>query len=256
MGYRIYLGTLSHKTKEHIKNVSSYKELYTKLKEVNHPLKYDDEPHVGVYEIVEDTIHEFGKYIEWTEELQRKCTKQVFLNKEFNKEVNEEHDFFIINKDGLVMIMDEYAQDMRSFYEEKWALSQLQYILTIAEEGKDGLKEDWKKIRDTILKPGSYLKYDYEDIFEIPLSEIAAEKNKKEVTSIIRKIAGDFQGYFRGEMGEYHSYRGKNQNITDLREERPYNITTSWKKDKGILELAHIFKTFDWENGDLIIYGY
>jgi len=148
MGYRIYLASLSKKRLKYIKNVSSDKELFEKL----FPEKYielqnkidineNDEYYVGVYDICEQNLHEFGKYISWTEKFKQ---KSIFKNKEFNNDKTQEHDLFIIDKKGLV-----------------FSLSKMQKVL-LSRKIDDENKKIWASACNTIFNDENYNSFKYQ----------------------------------------------------------------------------------------------
>jgi len=249
MGYRIYLGAISNKKLNKIKNVSSSEELY----KINNNILNDDydkeDCYCGVYNVVdEEHLHEFGKYIEWTEELKNKYSKKIFKNKEFNKEYTEEHDFFIINKDGLKYIIEDMANDMTTYYKKISMYFDIYEILNKKEFSNQD-KEDFDKII-LDLKSNRYYHYD----FDIDTLEKLLE-DEKEIQYIKNKIHNEIYFHFKDQIREFDN-KYENLKCYNLDETKKYKITNSWYKDKGLLELVHILKTFDFKHNKLVIYGY
>ena len=109
MGYRIHLAQMS---KEKFNELSKM----TK-KEFN--LKYlkDDDDWIGVYDLAETRLYEFGKYVEWTAEEKEIYGEDVFKDKEL-AERYEEHDFYKINQDGLLSIIGWYHGQISDYFQE------------------------------------------------------------------------------------------------------------------------------------------
>lgn len=108
MGYRNYIACIKHDEYEKIKNFTK-EELY----------KYKEEDledgHVGVYDVGEE-LYEFGKYCEFGEK--NKFFESVFLNEELQKEMEDEHEFFIVKKEFLAHIIQYYSDRVKSFYQD------------------------------------------------------------------------------------------------------------------------------------------
>src|SRR5574344_939184 len=120
MGYRYYIGAISNKRFKDIKRVENYNDLQFKINP-NKILKDDD--YIGVYDIVEETISELGSDTCYISKMSKTLKKDIFLNKEFNKIVTSGHDFFSINKEGLIYIIDSLEIEIKKYYQRKWALS-------------------------------------------------------------------------------------------------------------------------------------
>lgn len=259
MGYRIYLGHISNDRFEKIKDVSSYKELFPLLVDNGEKVTFDED-YIGVYDISEGYLHEFGKYIDWTEELKLECSENVFSNNDFNDYVTQEHDFFIINKKGLEHIISEYNKEMNQFYTIHYALSNLLMFLTdlrLDENIKKRYKEIHKEVWEIINSDNyMYLKYDFDDFLSMDFEDFYLEQNKNKISQIIIDIVAKQNSYFGGQLAEYkNAFNGTSRQHYDLSNDK-LSLTNSWKKDLNILELVNIYKDFDWDNKKMLIYGY
>ena len=110
---------ISNKRLKEIKNVANYKELHEKI----YPEKpYNDnkDEYVGVYDIQELSLHEFGSGADYLQNMPKKSQKKIFLNKEFNENVTAEDTFYLTNKDGLLHIIESLRKIMESYYQKRW----------------------------------------------------------------------------------------------------------------------------------------
>ena len=247
MGYRIYLGRITKKELKEIENISSTKELW----EYYNPNKEHDpeDDYVGGYDLGDNYLHEFGKYIEWTSELREECSEDIFKNEELNKYMTQENDLFLINKKGLEYIIEEYFNEMKDFYTEKKHLAELQLILLKQQENIERAKEIYVEAYKYISQT-RYTKYDFEELSCYSYEELWLVENTNKRFSILENISKKFYDYFHCEQSDYK------WKFYNLDESNPFKITNSCKKDKNILELVHIYKTFDFEKNSLMIYGY
>ena len=108
MGYRNYIATMPKTEHDKIKNYSK-KELYAYKNE-----KIED-GYVGVYDIAEKPLYELGKYVD---EFDKKYFSPVFNNKDLQKEMTDEHDFYIVEKDFLEAVIIRYGLKVRNYYNE------------------------------------------------------------------------------------------------------------------------------------------
>lgn len=106
MGYRNYIGSLPRKEYNQIKNFTK-EELY-KFKKVN-----DD--YIGVYDIVTDNMYALGKYVD---QFPKRLFKPVFLNKELQKDFTKEHDFYLVGKKFLEVVINDYGLKVRNYYND------------------------------------------------------------------------------------------------------------------------------------------
>lgn len=254
MGYRIYLGSISNKRLKQIKDVSSKIELFKIINNAKDGDFDEEDCYCGVYDVSEQRLHEFGKYIEWTEDLKKQCSKPVFKNKAFNKEYTQEHDFFLINKDGLKHIINDLNNDMFHYMMSMNILVQMYEILsedfkTMSDERKEIYNEIKTKLKE-------HLKYDYGD-FSLNIDELV--EHEEELNYVKDMIFRKIRSHFLGQVYDYKINPRNNQpNFLNLGETdvEKYTITNSWFKDKSMLELVHILKTFDFKHNKLLIYGY
>jgi len=258
MGYRIYLASIPNEKLDEIKNCKDTKSLY---ETINPGKSFEDleeyDRYIGVYDIHNEVLHEFGKYIEWTSDLELECSSPIFLNENLNKQMCDEHDLYLINQKGLEYIISQYNDEMKTFYETRWALSLILQMLVDKEENLQKYKEGYKNSFNFIMNnEHSYLKLDMEDFFCIDFDNIFDKQNINKINSTIRFISSQLLSYFRSELQEYQNYKGEPKGSYNLDLDKPLHITDSWKKDKGILELTHIYKSFDWKNNSMYIYGF
>lgn len=261
MGYRIYLGQISNDRYEKIKNVKNYKQLFPILKGNLKEVTFDEE-YIGVYDISEGYLHEFGKYIDWTEDLLNKCSENVFLNKDFNDYVTQEHDFFIINKLGLEHIINEYNLEMGKYYNIQYALSNLLMFLTDTKKDRsDNIIKQYKEIHKNcwnIINEDDfmYLKYDLKEFLDLSFEDFFNSDKKEIIDQIIIDIVAKQNSYFGSQYAEYRNAFNENDRKHYDLSENKLKLTHSWKKDLNILELVNIYKDFDWNNNKMLIYGY
>lgn len=253
MSYRYYIGMISNKRLREIKNVANYKELHERICP-NKPYDNEDE-YIGVYDIQELSLHEFGSDADFLKNMPKKSQKKIFLNKEFNKNVTEEHTFYLTNKDGLLYIIESLRKIMESYYQKRWALSIFLEILLITDLEK--LKK-WEEAFSTAcgyIFTDEYNRYKWElsDINK-PLDELFSESNKQIREKALNHISAEMLGYFRNELNEYQPNYG--MTFYNLDESKPFKLTDSWKIDKCTLELVHILKTFNFRKNKLVVYGY
>jgi hypothetical protein len=112
MGYRNYLGSLPKKEYNKIKRLS-LKELYKHKGEEWHDDPDDRIGYVGVYDIAYNTHYELGKYVD---SFDKKFFKRVFINKETQKYFEEEHDFYIVQKEFVEELINYYTEKVRTMY--------------------------------------------------------------------------------------------------------------------------------------------
>jgi hypothetical protein len=106
MGYRNYIGSLPKSEYEKIKNFTK-DELY-KHKNVN---AKDDS--IGVYDITDKELYEFGKYCEFKT---KGMFKPVFLDEELQEEFTDESEFYIVGKKFLKAVIENYTEKVKKIY--------------------------------------------------------------------------------------------------------------------------------------------
>jgi hypothetical protein len=109
MGYRNYIGSLPRAEYDFIKSFT--KEELFKYK--NQSLEEDDDGHIGVYDVASKELYELGKY---SEVGGVKFFSPVFENEELQKYFDDEHDFYIVNKEFLKHVIEHYTQKVKDFY--------------------------------------------------------------------------------------------------------------------------------------------
>jgi hypothetical protein len=109
VGYRNYIASIPRKEYNEIKNFTK-EELY---KYKNEPM--DDMGYVGVYKVAHTTLYELGKYVD---QFPKKLFKPVFLNKELQKHFTEEHDFYLVGKKFLEVVINDYGLKVKNYYDE------------------------------------------------------------------------------------------------------------------------------------------
>ncbi len=104
MGYRLYLGQIS-------------KEEHDKAQKMSYPYlceKYGDkgQDFVSVYQIVKE-LHGFGKYYE----VDTEKYNHFFANKELQEHFSD-NDFWVVDRDFLLGIIEKERKEMAEWYEE------------------------------------------------------------------------------------------------------------------------------------------
>lgn len=105
MGYRTYIAKISKTEWEKITDLSK-EELY-KL--------YDEDPEDGWVSMNElcNELYEFGKYSEFDDE---KYYTPFFRNTETQEYYSDDHDFHIVGKEYLELIIKHYSEKVKSYY--------------------------------------------------------------------------------------------------------------------------------------------
>ena|ERR1035437_3480717 len=201
------------------------KEEYNKIKCFNQKQlcaykgEEDKECYVGAYEVVKE-LYEFGKYTEFDNE---KFFTPFWDNKEFQKYY--EGDFWIVNKEFLKHIIEHYADKVKLYYNK---------MLSPFFSGK--YDREPSEFLNTIKT--KYGGDEHEHKFDF--SKIT-DNEQTQLFNIIEHVKG-----MRSEwVNEFAYDLGENDKITG-----------SWKYEYSIFELVRIYKTFDWENNELVYYGY
>jgi predicted heme/steroid binding protein len=107
MGYRTYIAPMPRSEYEMMKD-------FTK----DELLKYknaEEDGYVGVYNITQKAIYEFGKYTEFDDS---KFFKPFFTNKDLQDDFTSEQDFWVVEKDYLRHIIEFYKKLVQDFYTE------------------------------------------------------------------------------------------------------------------------------------------
>ena len=113
MGYRNYLGSLPKREYNKIKGFT-LQELYEYKGEEWSDDPHNRDGHVGVYDVAYNKHYELGKYVD---EFDKKLFKPVFKNKETQKHFLEEQDFYIVQQEFMLNLIEHYTKLVREYYE-------------------------------------------------------------------------------------------------------------------------------------------
>lgn len=216
MGYRTYIGSLNKTEYNKIKDMSLDELMDYKCKD-----KDPDDRYIGVYDICDKELCEFGKYTEFDD---AKYYTDVFTNIQTNEHFTDEHDFWIVGKDFLALIIEHYRKRVAKMYED--------LLVNLNYRSKSKFLDSIKTEPDK----NDFLKDKYSADFSLLTSD-----ELHDIISMINHVRS---------MG------------TEWLQLDPYNlekgdeITTSWKYEYSIFELVRIYKHFDWDNNVMIYYGY
>jgi hypothetical protein len=213
MGYRNYLGSLPKREYNKIKGFT-LQELYEhKGEEWSEDDPYDCPGHVGVYDVAKETHYELGKYVD---SFDTKFFKPVFKNKETQAHFIDEHDFYIVQPEFVLHVIEHYTKLVRDYYKR---------LL-------NDFYEDRKSKAEFMVSKDS-------PITEQEMSSIYA------IISHVRDMALEWgvSSWFE-ESVPY-----------DFNPENP-KLVSSWKYEYEVFELVRIYKTFDWKRNVMIYYGY
>ncbi len=213
MGYRNYLGSLPKSEYDVIKNMT-LKELYEYKNEEWGDDPYDMPGHVGVYDVAYNTHYELGKYVDtFNEEFYR----PVFQNEETQKHFQDEHDFYIVEKEFVEEILNYYTNNIRSYYKK---------LLKPFFEGRE-ITAGFIKTKETPI----------------------TEDEMSGIYGLIEHIKD-----MGMEWGVNNTFNDDERpyNLTSPDK----NYITSWKYEYGIFNLVFLYHNFDWENNVMIYYGY
>lgn len=111
MGYRNKISLLEKSKREEVKEMT-YEQLVKWFKKSDTVDPDDD--YVPCYELSEE-IYELGKYcdLKYLDEVKM----PVFLNSETDSRFNEDGEFVIIGKEGLLLIIEEYRKKVLNYYQ-------------------------------------------------------------------------------------------------------------------------------------------
>jgi hypothetical protein len=212
MGYRNYIGSLPKKEYNKIKNFS-LKEIYEYKNEEWSDDPYDMPGYVSVYDIAYNQHYELGKYVD---SFDKKFFKPVFKNKETQKHFVEEHDFYIVQPEFILHVIEHYTKLVKDYYKN---------LLNDFYDG-DKPKAEFMTSKDS------------------PITE-------QEMSSIylLIKHARDMALEW-GVSGWFEDTLPYDVDLSNSR------LVSSWKYEYEIFELVKIYKTFDWKRNVMIYYGY
>jgi hypothetical protein len=212
MGYRNYLGSLPKREYNKIKNFS-LKELYEYKGEEWSDDPYDMPGYVGVYDIANNQHYELGKYVD---EFPKEFFKPVFKNKETQEHFVEEHDFYIVQQEFVLHLINHYTELVRNYYRK------------LLNDFFEGTKP---KAEFMITKDSPITSDELSSIYKL--------------IDHVRDMAIEWS--VTGWFSDTVPY---NVNLEDSK------IVSSWKYEYEIFELVRIYKTFDWKKNVMIYYGY
>jgi hypothetical protein len=162
MGYRTYLGKLSKKEYNEMKNLSTIEEVYTHYGKTYEKSGYGD--YIGVYDIIKKSVFYIGGRYP-IEKIPKNSTKPFFNNEEVNNEWNKDSDLMVVNKEFVEYLIREFTNNVKTYYKD--LLSPLFSI-----EGKS-----IKKFMDT----GNVAQINVDDV-----------NNLFRVVNHVRSVAGDW----------------------------------------------------------------
>lgn len=139
MGYRNYLGSLPKKEYNKIKRFT-LKELYEYKGEEWSDDPYNKPGYVGVYNIAYNRHYELGKYVD---QFPKKYFKTVFKNKETQKHFTDDHDFYVVDKEFVKLLIEHYSEKIRTYYKD--------FLSPFFDD--DRIKAEFMKTKDTPLTP-------------------------------------------------------------------------------------------------------
>jgi hypothetical protein len=139
MGYRNYLGSLPKKEYNKIKRFT-VKELYEYKGEEWSDDPYNRPGYVGVYDVAYNRHYELGKYVD---QFPKKYFKTVFKNKETQKHFTDDHDFYVVDKEFVKLLIEHYSEKIRTYYKD--------FLSPFFDDDKT--KAGFLKTKDTPLTP-------------------------------------------------------------------------------------------------------
>lgn len=233
MSYRIYLRQMSKKKIKKIRDCSSMEQIANRLK-----LDFSDK-YLNNFDVAKKELHEFGGCVEWTEHVKNNFSERIFKNEQVQKKFDG--DFFILKKEGLRYIIEQYNKKMQLFSSRMEAKANL--IKAVATEDEKLFNEQLELLQgDFNISDLDYLlKKDFKS---------SVIKNKDE---IVKNISSLLIFHLKGEVREY-----RENELSRVLDDKTNNftLTYSWKIDKNLLELINIYKNFDYKKRELIIIGY
>lgn len=220
MGYRCYIAPISKEEHSKIKGMT-LKEVYEYKGE-----NIDDEMScVSVFDIPQDYVYNFGKYTDFIKEGNH---SRFFDLDETNKHFTEENDLWIVSKEFLLGVIEEYRGYVKSYYNK---MREPFFVNDF--KGADFVNS---VKRDYNTSDG-----DFKETFKFDFSKITDEQQ----TALFKVIE-----HLRDMHLEWS--RDYPYDINDGNDK----IVSSWKYEYAVFELVRIYKTFDWENNLMVFYGY
>lgn len=219
MGYRTYIAEIS-------------KEEHNRIKDFTEQQLYEDngetpDGYVSIRAIHNDSdLYEFGKYTDFD---MKKYGKEFFTKKACQDLFKVDYDFYIVGKDFLESVIDEYHSRVKNYY-----LDMLNPFFQEENRVRLEFLEDVERGHDE----------DYKDTYKFDFTKIT----DKQQTSLYKIIEHTIS--MGGEWGA-KSWNDSKPFILDKGDE----VTNSWKYEYVIFELVRIYKTFDFDNKLLLFCG-
>jgi hypothetical protein len=173
----------------------------------------------GVYEYGLN-LYEFGKYTDFKPP--KKSLKPFFKNKEL-MEIYNEHDFYIVTKDFLEYVIENYKKRITDYYND------MMFPFF-------GEKDNPTNFLNSIKRdcyPDNNITFDFTKI---------TQEEQNALFKIFEHVRS-----MRTEWTCLTPFNLKNGSD---------EITTSWMYEYSIFELVRIYKSFDWKTNVMIYYGY
>jgi hypothetical protein len=208
MGYRNYIGSISKREYNKIKKLTVPEIFHYKGK------VYDEEDWIGPYEIVEKEHFELGKYVD---EFPGKLFKPFFKNKETNGKYSSDGEFYVVEKEFLLAVIERY---------------------------RDGIRSDYKRLLDPFFESKGKIKAAFLSKKENPITD-------EELTAIyllvdkVRMFGLEWgvTGWFPDQV-PYNAQEGSEETVS------------SWKYEYAIFQLVQLYNNFDWKRRVMVYYGY
>lgn len=134
MGFRNYIGVMDKKKHGTIKDMT-----IPQLK------KWYGDDYVPCYKLTNE-LYEIGKY--WDHSFLKPHITKVFSKRNTNKYYEEDHEFFLISKEGFEIIIDSYRKKVRDYYKsilEPTEKDKLLYNIPTPEQAIKNKYETWGK---------------------------------------------------------------------------------------------------------------
>lgn len=246
MSYRVYLAYIE---KEKLKNIDKEltKHKYNLFKQGKGIDWGNDEVLKAPYDLVYNIIE--LNDISCIKKENKIC---IFNNKEINDYYTSRYEFKIIKPEALIDIIKYTQNEVQSYQSTLYAASIILKILTCKDNEN---YKDWNKARGLMFNNGyNHIKWDIMDLNK-PLKEIFI-LNDNIIDKAIKDLNDNITFYFKEELYDLDS---ENYGLANTDLEAPLVLTNSSKKQNHILELNHImklFKTEDYKDYELVIYGY
>ncbi len=213
MGYRNYIGSLSKREYNKIKRFT-LKEVFDYKGEILDEKNPDDNGYVGPYDMVDQKHFELGKYVD---KFPKKLFKSFFKNKETQKNFLVDHDFYVVEKE---------------------------FLLAVIERQRDYIRSHYKTLLDPFFGDKGETKAAFMSKKENPITD-------KELTAIyllldhVRSMGLEWgvTSWFPDQV-PYNAQEGSEETVS------------SWKYEYAIFQLVQLYNNFDWKRRVMVYYGY